>query len=206
MAKRIVQYARGAAAVLAAVCALTSWSFADDPSDGTTVIKPRTPKAAPATAAPEAAPPAPAAPAAATETAPNFTLPNAQAGMTRIKWPREKAVFLTFGEQASQTATQAWSGKMRERYAETMEFVGIAWLARIPQEMHIAAEAIIKAQYPDVLMDKSGSCADRYKCKPGEVNAFVIAPDGTILKSIHEPMTDVNFADVEKLVAPYTKK
>lgn len=126
--------------------------------------------------------------------------------MTRIKWPREKAVFLTFGEQASQTATQAWSGKMKEHYAETMEFVGIAWLARIPKEMHVAAETIIKASYPDVLMDKSGSCAERYQCKPGIVNAFLIAPDGTILKRIHEPMTDENFAEVEKLVAPHIKK
>lgn len=149
-----------------------------------------------------APPPSPVA----AEKAPNFTLPNAQAGMTRVKWPREKAVFLTFGEQASQTAIQAWSGKMKEHYGERMEFVGVAWLERVPQELHVAAEAFIKANNPDVLMDKSGTCAQRYQCKPGIVNAFVIAPDGTILKRIHEPMTDEGFAAVEKLLEPFTTK
>lgn len=173
--------------------ALAPLAFADEPE---------TAESAPA--APQNATPAAPAPAEA-EIAPNFTLPNAQAGLTRMKWPREKPVFLTFGEQASQTAIQAWSKRMKDTYGDRMEFVGVAWLARVPKEMHGAAETLIKATYPEVLMDKSGSCADRYKCKPGEVNAFVIAPDGTILKRIHEPMTDERFAEVQKLVEPFTK-
>ncbi len=125
--------------------------------------------------------------------------------MTRIKWPREKAVFLTFGEQASQVAIQSWSGRMKEHFGDRMEFVGIAWLEFVPQEMHPAAAAVIKATHPDVLMDKSGSCAQRYHCRKGEVNAFVIAPDGAILKRIHEAITQERFAEVEKLLEPFTK-
>lgn len=194
------------ASVLALAFVLAPATFADDPADAASpVVGVRVPKGTPPPSAPQT-PEAAGAPAAPAEVAPNFTLPNAQAGITRVKWPREKAVFLTFGEQASQTAIQAWSGKMKERYGATMEFVGVAWLARVPKEMHGAAEAVIKATYPDVLMDKSGSCAERYQCKPGAVNAFVIAPDGAILKRIHEPMTDERFAEVEKLVEPFTKK
>jgi len=143
--------------------------------------------------------------AAATETAPNFTLPNPQSGMTRVKWPREKAVFLTFGEQASQVPIQAWSKRIKETYTDRMEYVGIAWLEFVPAELHPAAEAVIKASHPDVLMDKSGSCAQRFQCRKGLVNAFVIAPDGTILKRIHEPMTEESFAEVTKLLEPFTK-
>lgn len=154
--------------------------------------------------------PKPQAPSSAekptVEKAPNFTLPNAQDGMTRVKWPREKAAFVTFGEQASQAATQAWTGKMRATYGDKVDFVPVAWLARLPQELHTAAATVIKASYPDVLMDKSGSCAQRYDCKPGQVNAYVIAPDGTILKRIHEPMTDELFGEVAKLVEPFTQK
>src|SRR5690349_19984169 len=81
-------------------------AFADDPGGGGP-IAPRKPKAAPsATTETPAATPTPAA-APAAEKAPNFTLPNAQDGMTRVKWPREKATFVTFGEQASQASTQA---------------------------------------------------------------------------------------------------
>lgn len=169
--------------------------------------EPESPPTAPTPEVNPATPQAPLSPAVApADIAPNFTLPNAQAGLTRVKWPREKVVFLTFGEQASQTAIQAWSKRMKDTYGDRMEFVGVAWLARVPKEMHGAAETIIKATYPEVLMDKTGSCADRYKCKPGEVNAFVIAPDGSILKRIHEPMTDESFAEVKKLVEPFTKK
>lgn len=181
--------------VPALVLVLTLSAYADEPEN--------TPTTPDTSAAPQATPPP--APVEA-EIAPNFTLPNAQAGLTRIKWPREKAVFLTFGEQASQTAIQAWSKRMKDTYGARMEFVGVAWLARVPKEMHLAAETIIKAQYPDVLIDKSGSCADRYQCKPGEVNAFVIAPDGTILKRIHEPITEERFAEVQELLEPFTKK
>ncbi len=126
--------------------------------------------------------------------------------MTRVKWPREKAVFLTFGEQASQAAIQAWSSRMKTHFGERMEFVGIAWLEFVPAELHSAASAVIKASHPDVLMDKSGSCAKRYNCRKGEVNAFVIAPDGAILKRIHEPMTEERFAEVTKLLEPFTKE
>jgi hypothetical protein len=143
----------------------------------------------------------PSAPAA--EKAPNFTLPNAQAGMTRVKWPREKPVFLTFGEQASQAAIQAWSTRMKERFGEELEFVGVAWLQSLPESMHPAAEAVIKASHPDVLMDKSGSCATRFGCQAGAVNAYVIAPDGTILLRIHEGLTEERFAKVRELLAPY---
>jgi len=146
-----------------------------------------------------------ATPPPAAEKAANFTLPNAQDGMTRVKWPREKAVFLTFGEQASQVPTQAWTARMKENFGGRMEFVGVAWLQSVPSEMHPAAAAVIKATHPEVLMDKSGSCAQRYQCRKGDVNAFVIAPDGTILMRIHEAMTDERFAEVEKLLEPYTK-
>lgn len=168
---------------------------------------------APLTGADEVAPkpgssdktsPPPAAPA--TEKASNFTLPNAQDGMTRVKWPREKAVFLTFGEQASQTAIQAWSARMLERYGARIDFVGVAWLQSLPEAMLPAAAAVIKVSHPDVLMDKTGSCAQRFGCKAGQVNAFVVAPDGTVLARIHEPMTEENFARIEKLLDPFTRK
>lgn len=183
---------------LVLVFVLAPSAFADEPENAVTP-----PASADAPAAQATAPQAAAAPE---DIAPNFTLPNAQAGLTRVKWPREKAVFLTFGEQASQTAIQAWSKRLKDTYNDRMEFVGVAWLARVPKEMHGAAETIIKATYPDVLMDKTGSCADRYKCKPGEVNAFVIAPDGSILKRIHEPITEERFAEVQNLIEPFTKK
>ncbi len=184
--------------VLVLVIVLAPATLADEPESTSAA-----PVATDSQATPETSP-SPAATAA--DIAPNFTLPNAQAGLTRVKWPREKVVFLTFGEQASQTAIQAWSKRLKDTYNDRMEFVGVAWLARVPKEMHGAAETIIKATYPEVLMDKTGSCADRYKCKPGEVNAFVIAPDGSILKRIHEPITEERFAEVERIVEPFTKK
>jgi len=146
-------------------------------------------------------------PAATTEKeiAPNFTLQNAQDGLTRIKWPREKALFLTFGEQASQEPTQAWSKRMRETYGDRMEFVGIAWLDQIPANMLSTAQTIIKTTHPEVLMDTSGSCAQRYQCQRGKVNAFVIAPSGEILKRIHEPMNDDLVAEVDRKLEPFTK-
>jgi hypothetical protein len=183
---------QGARAIALLVLATLSPAFADDTSK----------KEPPPPAKSET----PAAPAKPADKAPNFTLPNAQDGMTRVKWPREKAAFVTFGEQASQAATQAWTGKMRATYGDKLDFVPVAWLARLPEELHTAAAAVIKASYPDVLMDKSGSCAQRYECKPGQVNAYVIAPDGTILKRIHEPMTDELFGEVAKLVEPFIKK
>ena len=174
-----------------AAIAISGLALADEPAG-----------AAPADPAAKTPPPV-AGPAA--EKAPNFTLPNAQDGMTRVKWPRDKAVFLTFGEQASQVTIQAWTSRMKEHYGDRMEFVGVAWLQSIPAEMHPAAAAVIKATHPDVLMDKSGSCAQRYQCRKSEVNAFVIAPDGTLLKRIHEAMTEESFAEVQKLLEPFTK-
>jgi hypothetical protein len=138
--------------------------------------------------------------------APNFTLPNAQDGLTRVKWPRDKAVFLTFGEQASQTAIQAWSKRMRKTYGDRMEYYGVAWLDEIPANLLPTAKTVIKTTHPDVLMDTSGSCADRYKCRRGKVNAFVIAPSGEILKRIHEPMNDKLVAQVDGLLEPFTKE
>ncbi len=154
---------------------------------------------------PQDAPSPPPSTVTATEKAPNFTLPNAQDGLTRVKWPRAKAVFLTFGEQASQVAIQAWSARMREHFGTRLDYVGVAWLQSVPESMHPAAAAVIKASHPDVLMDKSGSCAARYGCKAGAVNAYVVAPDGTILMRIHETITDEAFAKLTELLAPYTK-
>ena len=146
-----------------------------------------------------------AEPGAEKDIAPNFTLPNAQDGLTRIKWPREKALFLTFGEQASQEPTQAWTKRMRQTYGDRMEFVGIAWLDQIPASMLSTAQTIIKTNHPEVLMDTSGSCAQRYECKRGKVNVFVIAPTGEILKRIHEPMNDEVVAEVDQKLEPFTK-
>jgi hypothetical protein len=146
----------------------------------------------------------PAAPAQA-DIAPNFTLQNTQDGLTRIRWPREKAVFLTFGEQASQSQIQAWSKRMRETYTGRIDFVAVAWLDQIPANLLPAAQTVIKTSHPEVLMDTSGSCAERYQCKRGQVNAFVIAPGGEILKRIHEPITEERFAEVQRLLEPHTK-
>lgn len=94
---------------------------------------------------------------------------------------------------------------MKERYGERIEFVGVAWLQTLPEAMHAAAAAVIKATHPDVLMDMTGSCAARFGCEAGAVNAYVVAPDGTILLKIHEALTDERFAKVEDALAPYTK-
>jgi hypothetical protein len=147
----------------------------------------------------------PAAPAPP-EIAPNFTLANTQDGLTRVKWPREKAVFLTFGEQASQSQIQAWSKRMRETYTGRIDFVAVAWLDQIPANLLPAAQTVIKTSHPDVLMDTSGSCAQRYQCKRGQVNAFVIAPGGEILMRIHEAVTDERFAEVQRLLEPHVKE
>jgi hypothetical protein len=142
-------------------------------------------------------------PAAEKEIAPNFTLPDSNKGLIRVKWPREKPVFLTFGEQASQIPIQAWSERMKKEYPGRIDFIGVAWLEAVPENMHVAAETVIRTTRPDVLLDKSGSCAKRYQCKPGGVNAFLIAPDGTILKRIHEEITEERFQSVQEALKPY---
>jgi hypothetical protein len=140
------------------------------------------------------------------EIAPSFTLPDAFDGLVRVKWPREKPVFLTFGEQASQTDTQAWSKRLKDEYTGRMEFIGVAWLEVVPKELHPVAQTVIKTSHPDVLIDKSGSCAARYQCKAGKVNAFVIAPDGVILMRVHEAITDERFREVQQLLEPFVKQ
>ncbi len=142
-------------------------------------------------------------PAPEKETAPSFTLPDSNKGLVRVKWPREKPVFLTFGEQASQTQIQAWSGRMKKEFTGKLEFIGVAWLEAVPESMHVAAETVIRTTHPEVLLDKTGVCADRYQCKPGGVNAFVIAPDGVILKRIHEEITEERFKAVQDALEPY---
>jgi hypothetical protein len=142
-------------------------------------------------------------PAPEKESAPSFTLPDSNKGLVRVKWPREKPVFLTFGEQASQTQIQAWSGRMKQEYTGKVEFIGIAWLVAVPENMRVAAETVIRTTHPEVLLDWSGSCAERYQCKPGGVNAFLIAPDGVILKRIHEDITEERFQAVQEALKPF---
>lgn len=142
-------------------------------------------------------------PAEPHERAANFTLANAQDGLTRVKWPREKAVFLTFGEQASQVPIQAWSKRVRDTFGDRIDYVGVAWLESVPPSLLQTAKTVIKTSHPEVLMDTSGSAAKRYNCRAGEVNAFLIAPDGEILLRIHEAMTDEQFAELERRVDPY---
>jgi len=126
----------------------------------------------------------------APEIAPNLTLPNTQDGLTRVKWPREKFTLVTFGDQGGSNEVQAWAKAVRTRFGDALDYVAIAWLEAIPGNMKSTVETIIKTQHPKTLMDWSGSAADRFECKPGRANVFLVAPDGRILVAQTGPMPD----------------
>lgn len=133
--------------------------------------------------------------------APSLTLSNTQGGLTRVKWPRKKVVFLTMGDRAAQKMTQAWAQPIHEKYGDHLEYVPIAMLKAVPSAMKLAAETMIKTQYKEVLMDWSGVAAERYMARPGLANVYLIGKDGTMLAEYHTEVSDAKLAEVDALIA-----
>lgn len=136
-----------------------------------------------------------------TKQAPSFTLPNTDDGLTRVKWPREKIVYLSIGDQGGSDQVQAWTNAVKERMGDRLEYLSIAWLEAIPSNLKGAVETIIKSTYPWVLLDWAGTAAKRYEAKAGTANVFIIDTDGTILKHYTGAVSDARLDEVEDVVA-----
>lgn len=148
----------------------------------------------------------PQTPQEAARTAPSFTLPDAQEGMTRIKWPRDKVVYLSIGDQGGSSEVQAWAAAVKKRFGDHLEYVSVAWLEAIPDALKGTVKAIIKRQYEWVLMDWAGTVADRYDAAAGKANVYLIDTDGTILVHFAGKVTDERLDEVNALVTNAEKK
>ncbi len=133
--------------------------------------------------------------------APSFTLPNAQDGLTRVKWPRDKIMYLSIGDQGGSDQVQAWTKAVKERFGDRLEYQSIAWLEAIPNNLRSTVETIIKTTYDWVLMDWAGTVADRYDAKAGTANVYIIDTDGTLLAHFTGAVTEACLDEVEAFVA-----
>lgn len=107
-----------------------------------------------------------------------------------FKFPREKPVLLTFGDQGAQGQVEPWREALEKRYGDGMEHCAVAWLEGIPEVLQGAVKKIIREGYDWVLLDWTGDIAQSYRCKPSVANVFVIGTRGAILFEYHGEVSE----------------
>jgi hypothetical protein len=116
-------------------------------------------------------------------TVPSFELAD-QFGKTHtVSFPREKVCVLTVADHDGSKQLEAWIAVLKEKYGDTVDFMGVANLTRVPGPLRGMIRGRFKKEmnYP-VMLDWSGLVIKAVFNEAGKANVYVVDRNGVIVR------------------------
>ncbi len=114
-----------------------------------------------------------------------------------LKFPRQKATVLVFGDREGSRQIESWVRPLVEKYQTDIDIQGIAELSAVPGLAQGAVRRIMKNQVKySVMLDWNGDVSKSYGYQKGKANLFVIDKNGNI---VAKATGAANKADLETI-------
>ena len=99
-----------------------------------------------------------------------------------LKFPREKAIVLVFGDREGSQQIESWVRPLVEKYQTDIDIQGVAELSAVPGLAQGIVRRIMKNQVKySVMLDWKGDVSKSYGYQKGKANLFVIDKNGKII-------------------------
>lgn len=99
-----------------------------------------------------------------------------------LKFPKDKATVLVFGDREGAKQIESWVRPLVEKYADKIDIQGAAELSAVPGLAQGIVRRIMKNQVKySVMLDWSGAVSKSYGYQKGKANLFVIDKNGKII-------------------------
>lgn len=115
-----------------------------------------------------------------------------------LKFPKDKATVLVFGDREGAKQIENWVRPLEEKYADKIDIQGVAELSAVPGFAQGVVRRIMKNQVRySVMLDWSGAVSKSYDYQKGKANLFVIDKDGRVIAKAIGAATD---SDLKKII------
>ena len=114
-----------------------------------------------------------------------------------LKFPKDKATVLVFGDREGAKQIESWVRPLVEKYADKIDIQGVAELSAVPSLARGIVRRIMKNQVKySVMLDWSGAVSKSYGYQKGKANLFVIDKRGGIVAEVEGA---ASAAELEKI-------
>ena len=100
----------------------------------------------------------------------------------KLTFPRTNLTVLTVADQKGAEQIGSWIAPIKERFAQRIDYAGIADVAKAPSLLRGLVKSKFKKRYTyPVMLDWSGITVKQFGCEKDKASLFLIHRDGTVL-------------------------